>query len=82
MTVGEERLKELEVRPPPGLVGSNAAPPTPPTAMGVTRKRSRMDSVPPAQAQARPSPALLSRNVNADPTRVADEEEPRISEPS
>ncbi len=43
--VKEERPRELAIWPPPKLVGSNAAPLAPPIAIGMTRKRPRMDSV-------------------------------------
>ena len=58
--VGEERPRELAIRPPPEPVGGNAAPPAPPTAMGMTGKRPRTDSVPnPGQTRARRPPLLL-----------------------
>ncbi len=59
MKVGEERPRELEIRPLPGAIGSKAAPPAPLTAMGMTGKRPRTDSVPnPGQARARRPPLL------------------------
>jgi hypothetical protein len=44
--VGEERPTELAIRPPHELVGSNAALLAHATAVGVTWKRPRTDSVP------------------------------------
>ncbi|KAJ4307311.1 Palmitoylated plasma membrane-bound casein kinase [Collariella sp. IMI 366227] len=44
MTVGEERLRELEIRPPPGPVGGNAELPALQTPMSMTGKRPRTDS--------------------------------------
>jgi casein kinase 1 len=56
----EEKATELAIRPPPEPVYSNAAPLAPPTAIGITRKRPRTDSVPdPGQARARRPPVLL-----------------------
>ncbi len=65
--VGEERPSEPAIRPPPGPVGGNAAPLAPPTAMGMTGKRLRTDSVPePGQARARRAPVLLYGIADAD----------------
>ena len=76
MKAGEERLRELEIRPPPGAIGSKAAPPAPLTAMGTTGKRPRKDSVPdPGQSRARRLPAPLCTIADADLAGAANIEE-------
>ncbi|KAL2168260.1 hypothetical protein VTG60DRAFT_228 [Thermothelomyces hinnuleus] len=60
MKAGEERLRELEIRPPPKPAGGNAVPPILPIAKGMAGKRPYTDSVPdPGQARARRPPTLL-----------------------
>lgn len=76
MKAGEERLRELEIRPPPGPIGGNAAPPAPLTAMGMTGKRPRKDSVPdPGQSRAGRLPAPLFGIADADLAGAASFEE-------
>ncbi|KAJ4307297.1 Palmitoylated plasma membrane-bound casein kinase [Collariella sp. IMI 366227] len=59
---GEKRPIKLAIRLPTEPVGGNAAPPAPPTAIGMTGKRPRTDSVPdPGQSRARRPPVLLHR---------------------
>jgi serine/threonine protein kinase len=76
--VGEERRRELEIRPPPKLVGGNATPPIPPTAMGTAVKRPRTNSVPDpgqARARARKFPALLPSIADAGLSEAANSKE-------
>ena len=67
MKVGEERPRELEIWPPPGPIGGNAALPAPLTAMDMTGKRPRNDSVPdPGQTRARRLLALLGSDPSLE----------------
>lgn len=60
MEAREDKRWELEMRPPPGTIGSNAGPSAPLTAKSMARKRDRTDSVPdPEQSRARRLPAPL-----------------------